>query len=119
MHDSIATNISIKDKTLIIEYDNLEYEQSPNCKYKKLTIEYIIDSYCDAKLYKKNFYKYIDLLENNKLFNKLTRNCSFRSFKYAIDSFNELTLFFYIQGKNKYWNFEINTDATQITYNWE
>ena len=49
MHDSIATNISIKNKTLIITYDNLNEgvigrDGLPYYKSKKLTIEYVIDS---------------------------------------------------------------------------
>lgn len=124
MHDSIATNISIKDKTLIITYDNLNegvmgQDGLPYYKSKKLTIEYVIDSYCDAKFFKNNQYRYIDLLEENNKFYKLTNGCSFMSDKYAIDSFGEIILFFDIRGKNKYWCFEISLDADKITYHWE
>ncbi|MBQ8408765.1 MAG: hypothetical protein IJY39_07855 [Clostridia bacterium] len=124
MHDSIATNVSIKDKTLIITYDNLNegvvrQDGFPYYKNKRLTIEYVIDSYCDAKFYRKNKYKCVDLLEENNQFYKLTKGCSFVSDKYAIDSFGEIILFFSIREKNKYFCFEISMDAEKIIYHWE
>ena len=113
MHDSIATNISIKDKTLIITYDNLNEgvmgrDGLPYYKNKRLTIEYVIDSYCDAKFFRKNKYKYVDLLEEKNKFYKLTNSCSFMSSKYAIDSFGEIILFFNIREKNKYFSMHIS-----------
>ena len=124
MHDSIATNISIKNKTLIITYDNLNegvmgQDGLPYYKNKRLTIEYVIDSYCDAKFFRKNKYKCVDLLEEDNTFYKLTNGCSFMSHKYAIDSFGEIILFFNIREKNKYWCFEISMDAEKIIYHWE
>ena len=124
MHDSIATNISIKDKTLIITYDNLNEgvmgrDGLPYYKNKRLTIEYVIDSYCDAKFFRKNKYKYVDLLEEKNKFYKLTNSCSFRSYKHAIDSFGEIILFFNIREKNKYFCFEISMDAEKVIYHWE
>ena len=124
MHDSIATNISIKDKTLLITYDNLNEgvigrDGLPYYKNKKLTIEYVIDSYCDVKFFRRNKYKYVDLLEENNKFYKLINGCSFMSYKYAIDSFGEIILFFNIREKNKYWCFEISMDAEKIIYHWE
>ena len=104
MHDSIATNISIKDKTLLITYDNLNEgvigrDGLPYYKNQKLTIEYVIDSYCDVKFFRRNKYKYVDLLEENKKFYELINGCSFMSYKYAIDSFGEIILFFNIREK--------------------
>ena len=124
MHDSIATNISIKDKTLLITYDNLNEgvigrDGLPYYKNKKLTIEYVIESYCDVKFFRRNKYKYVDLLEENNKFYKLINGCSFMSYKYAIDSFGEIILFFNIREKNKYWCFEISMDAEKIIYHWE
>ena len=92
MHDSLATNISIEDKTLIITYDNLNegvmgQDGLPYYQNKRLTIEYVIDSYCDAKFFRNNKYNYVDLLEDKNKFYKLTNGCSFMSYKYAIDSF--------------------------------
>ena len=59
-------------------------------------------------------------------FNKITKNCLFMSYKYSIDSFNELSLHFSIRKiindkyhKCKYWGLDINLDATNITYIWE
>ena len=124
MHDLIATNISIKDKTLLITYDNLNEgvigrDGLPYYKNQKLTIEYVIDSYCDVKFFRRNKYKYVDLLEENNKFYKLINGCSFMSYKYAIDSFGEIILFFNIREKNKYWCFEISMDAEKIIYHWE
>ena len=124
MHDSIATSISIKGKSLVVIYDNLDegvmgQDGLPYYKSKRLTIEYVIDSYCDAKFFRKNQYKWIDLLEEDNKFYKLTNGCSFMSHKYAIDSFGEIILFFNIRGKNKYWCFEISMDAEKIIYHWE
>ena len=124
MHDSIATNISIEDKTLLITYDNLNegvmgQDGLPYYKNKKLIIEYVIDSYCEGKFFGKNKFKYVDLLEEINTFYKLIKGCSFMSYKYAIDSFGEIILFFDIRGKNKYWCFEISMDAEKIIYHWE
>ena len=124
MHDSIATNILIKDKTLIITYDNLNegvmgQDGLPYYKNKRLTIEYVIDSYCDAKFFRKNKYNYIDLLEDKNKFYKLTNGCSVMSYKYAIDSFGEIILFFDIRERNKYFCFEISMDAEKVIYHWE
>lgn len=124
MHDSIATQIAIDNKTLVIIYDKLDqsiigHDGLPYYKSKKLTIEYAIDSYCDVRLFKNNKYKFVDLLEEKDKFYKLTNNCTFMSYKYAVDSFEEITLEFTIQGKNKYWNFEIHMDPKRITYYWE
>ena len=124
MHDSIATNISIEDKTLIITYDNLNegvmgQDGLPYYQNKRLTIEYVIDSYCDAKFFRNNKYNYVDLLEDKNKFYKLTNGCSFMSYKYAIDSFGEIILFFNIREKNKYFCFEISMDAEKVIYHWE
>ena len=82
-------------------------------------IEYVIDSYCDVKFFRRNKYKYVNLLEENNKFYKLINGCSFMSHKYAIDSFGEIILFFNIREKNKYWCFEISMDAEKIIYHWE
>ncbi len=124
MHDSLATHISIDNKTLVIIYDTLDQsiigqDGLPYYQGKKLTIEYAIDSYCEVRLFKNNKYKYVDLLAEKDKFYKLTNNCKFMSYKYAVDSFKEITLEFTIQGKNKYWNFEISMDPEKITYYWE
>ena len=124
MHDSIATSISIKNKTLIITYDNLDegvmgQDGLPYYKSKRLTIEYVVDSYCDARFFRKNKYKLVDLLQEDNMFYKLTNGCSFMSYKYAIDSFGEIILFFDIRERNKYYCFEISMDAEKIIYHWE
>ena len=130
MHDYTATQISIKDNTLIVVYGKLDKEGIgedglPYYEYKKLTIEYEIQSYCDAKIFycyvffKKNNYKCIDLLREKSQFDKLTKRGTFESYKYSVDSFGELTLHFDIRFKNKDWSCEIELDAEKITYHWE
>ena len=44
MHDAVATKISIKDNTLMVEYDNLDkkgiiWRNSPASENKKITVE--------------------------------------------------------------------------------
>jgi hypothetical protein len=66
------------------------------------------------------------MLEDINMFNKITKDCIFMSYKYSVDSFNEITLDFEIHKgsrieykKYKYWGLEISLDATNITYIWE
>ena len=124
MHDYTATKISIQDNTLSVVYGKLDQEGikedgSPYYKYKKVTIEYEIQSYCDAKIFQKSRYKLIDLLREKNQFDKLTKNGIFESYKYSLDSFGELTLYFDIRFKNKNWSCEIELDAEKVTYHWE
>ena len=124
MHDSIATQVSVEDKTLIVIYNHLDEgvignDGVPFYKNPKLTIEYAIASYCDAKLFNGNSYQLIDLLEEKNEFYKLTNNCSFVSYKYAVDSFQEITLFFDVRRKKECWSLEISMDAEKVTYHWE
>lgn len=132
MHDSCATQISLENKTLIVVYDHLDEgvlgtDGSPYYKNKRLVIKYEFDSFCDAKLfYGKGKYRVVDLSEGMILFDKLTNNCVFISYKYSVDSFEEITLYFDIRKvrnrkypNNKYWGLEISMDAPQITYSWE
>ena len=121
MHDAVATKISIKDKTLTVEYDNLDkkgiiWRNSPASENKKITVEYEFASYCEAKFFQKSKWKFIDLSDEADKFYKLTNNVKFTSYKYSLDSFGQITLFFCIYEKHKYQNFEIGMDATKITY---
>ena len=131
MHDSYADEIRIENNSLIIVYDKLDEgvlgpDGLPEYKNKKLTIKYEFQSCCDAKFYNKNKCLWIDMLEDINMFNKITKDCIFMSYKYSIDSFNEITLDFGIHKgsrnqykKYKYWGLEISLDATNITYIWE
>ena len=124
MHDYTATKISVQDNTLSVVYGNLDQEGikedgSPYYKYKKVTIEYKIQSYCDAKIFKKSRYKLIDLLREKNQFDRLTKSGTFESYKYSVDNFGELTLHFDIRFKNKVRSCEIELDAEKITYHWE
>ena len=132
MHDSYATEIKIENNNLIIVYDNLDKsvlgsDGLPYYKSKRLTIKYNFDSFCTANIYYgKNKCLWLDMLEDINMFNKITKNCIFMSYKYSVDSFNEITLDFEIHKgsrieykKYKYWGLEISLDATNITYIWE
>ena len=131
MHDSNASKIQVINNTLIITYDDLDKgvqnaDGSSYYKYKRLVVKYEFDSFCDGKLYYgKNKYKIIDLPKQLDAFNKLTNGCTFMSYKYSVDCFNEITLNFYIRKmrkdrflRNKYWGAEISLDATRVTYDW-
>lgn len=57
------------------------------------------------------------MLEDMIKFNKITKDCIFMSYKYYLDSFNEITLDFGIHKgsrnqykKYKYWGLEISLD---------
>lgn len=132
MHDSYAAEIRVENECLIIVYDKLDEGVSGEdgqayYKNKKLTVKYEFQSYCDAVIYhKKHRYLRIDMVAELNKFNKITKNCIFRSYKYSVDSFNELTLRFSIRKiingkyhKYKYSELDINTDAVKITYIWE
>ena len=131
MHDSNASKIQVINNTLIITYDDLDKgvqnaDGSSYYKYKRLVVKYEFDSFCDGKLYYgKNKYKIIDLPKQLDAFNKLTNGCTFMSYKYSVDCFNEITLNFHIRKmrkdrflRNKYWGAEISLDATRVTYDW-
>ena len=132
MHDSYATEIRIEDNCLIVIYNDLDKgvldpEGNPYYKNKKLVIKYEFESFCDAKVfYGKEKYLQLDMIGDIEKFYKVTSRCLFMSYKYSIDSFNELTLDFSLRKivdgkyyKHKYWGIEINLDATSVTYIWE
>ena len=125
MHDFFASQILIDSKRLIIIYDNIDKyifnkDGTPYYPFKKLTVEYVIDSYCDVQLYYKNSKTtYLDLLDEKDKFDKALRNSTFLSYKYAVDSFRELMLNFTVCGKSKCHCFEILLDPVSITYIWE
>ena len=127
MHDFFASRILLEGKKLIIIYDNLDkdplgIEGVSYYQHKKLTIEYMFDSYCDAELYcnyrnKKSVY--LNLQEEKGKFDKALCNCTMLCHKFAVDSFGELMLQFGACGKSKYFSFEILLDPESVTYIWE
>ena len=132
MHDSYADEIIIENNNLIVVYDKLDegvlgHDGLAEYKNKKLTIKYEFQSMCFATIfYRKNKCLWIDMVEEIKEFNKITKDCIFPSVKYSVDSFDEITLHFSIHKgsrtqykKHKYWGLEICLDATNITYIWE
>jgi hypothetical protein len=132
MHDSYADEIRIENNCLIIVYDKLDEgvlgpDGLSEYKNKKLTVKYDFQTQCDAKFYYgKNKCLWLDMLEDINKFNKITKDCIFMSYKYSVDSFNEITLDFEIHKgsrteykKYKYWGLEISLDAANITYIWE
>ena len=129
MHDSYVSEIEIENNSLIIVYDNLDKgvlgpDGLPYYKSQRLTIKYEFQTHCDVKFYyNKNKCLWIDMIEDVNKFNKITKDCIIRSYKYSIDSFDEIRLDFDISNskrkKYKYWGLEISLDATNITYIWE
>ena len=128
MHDSYADEIRIENNSLIIVYDKLDEgvlgpDGMPYYKSKRLTIKYEFQTHCDAKFYySKNKYLWIDMFDDANKFNKIIKDCRISSYKYSIDSFDEIRLDFDVSNskkKTKYWGLEISLDATDITYIWE
>ena len=124
MHDSFATRIRFEHKTLVVTYDDLDQgvigcDGLPYYKSKRLTVVYSVGSYCEAELIRDNKRKWFNLLAQKEKFHKITERNTFLSYKYAIDSFREVTLFFSIPSKSKYRNLEIQMDPETITYYWE
>lgn len=132
MHDALATQILLQDQTLTVVYDNLDEgvlgaDGLPYYKYKRLVINYDFDSFCDAKCFRsKDRYEIVDLAGHKRHFDRLTNHCVFGAYKYSVDSFGEITLYFDIKklrngkcSRNKYWSVEISMDAKEITYHWE
>lgn len=132
MHDSVATEIRVENECLIIVYDKLNEgvlgkDGQSYYKNKRLIIKYKFQSYCDAVIYyRKRRYLWFDMIVELNKFNRITKNCFYVSYKYSVDSFNELSLHFSIQkmidGKHhkyKYWGLDINLDAVNVTYIWE
>ena len=129
MHDAYASKIQLENNILIITYNDIDIlntDGSPYYKYKRLIVKYEFDSFCNAKLYYgKNKYKIINLHEQIDRFYILTNGCIFTSYKYSVDSFEEIALDFFIEKRrkdrwirNKYQRVEISLDATKVTYNW-
>jgi hypothetical protein len=129
MHDFYASRIQVENNALIISYDDLDvqnFDITPNCKYKSLTVKYEFDSFCSARLfYGKNKYKTVDLTEQFGIFSNYTDGCIFMSYKYSVDCCKEVTLYFSVnkmkKGRcvcNKYWRLEIDFDALNIVYDW-
>lgn len=132
MHDSYANEIKIENKCLIVVYDDLDKgvlgpDGKPYYKNKRLIIRYEFDSYCNAKVYYKDYkFLWIDMVEDVEKFNKITKKCLFMSYKYLVSSFNELLLDYSLRKiingkyyKYKYWGVVIELDATNVTYIWE
>ena len=105
MHDECVSDILIKDNNLVIIYDNIDEKIY---KYKKLTITYELDSYCDVLMfYKNNKYLFIDMITNYEKFKKLINKSQYRTYKYLISNFKEIELELTSILKSKYYSLRI------------
>ena len=117
MHDECVSDILIKDKNLVIIYDNIDEKIY---KYKKLTITYELDAYCDVLMfYKNNKYLFIDMITNYEKFKKLINKSQYRTYKYFISNFKEIELELTSILKSKYYSLRILLDPITITYHYE
>lgn len=90
---------------MIIIYDNIDEKIY---KYKKLTITYELDSYCDVLMfYKNNKYLFIDMITNYEKFKKLINKSQYRTYKYLISNFKEIELELTSILKSKYYSLRI------------
>ncbi len=127
MHDSDVFSITVKNNKLVIVYEDLlkgvlTSEGKPYYKYDKLVVQYYFESFMEARLECKNKYRALDITEDMILFNKLTKDCYFESYKYCVDSFNTLYLCFGIHNKKKKSKYDylvIHLDAKKVEYCWE
>jgi hypothetical protein len=130
MHDCYISDISLKEKTLIITYDNLseglvDVNGDPIYKNKKLIIRYEFNSCCDVTWRNKRKWDAIDFYKNPDDFYKKFKNYVFLSYKYSVDCFNELSLaltaYKLKNGEETGANIwvDIHTDIKTVTYTWE
>ncbi len=131
MHDCDISQFSFEDKTLVITYDNLDEglvdpNGEPIYKHKRVVIRYEFESYCDVVWRGKKKYGVVDFFENPEDFHKKFKNHTFRSYKYSIDCFNELSLYIVLYKlkkdkvqSSKFFELKIMLDAKKITYTWE
>ncbi len=125
MHDSVVKDINLENNTLIISYDDLHdilnYEGMPYYKHNKLTIKYFFSSHCDAIVFGKKKYAYLELTQ----FLSKYKNYKYISYKIAIDNFKELKLILIIRNykkekccKTKWHLMHIELDPSKIIYEW-
>lgn len=118
MHDCSFT-CSLQDNTLTLNFNNLEqyYDELPVTpwfgEYKKLTINYrnidCLNLCLKHGKREKDYYNTVKPLEN----------CELIMFKYSIDSFNAMTLDFYVTQRNKNLSGIIEIYPKEIEYIWE
>lgn len=117
MHD--CSFVAVFDQgTLVLVFDHLEsYFGFDNAKwfegYRKLTIKYHNADYLNLSLKygrkEKNFYDTVAPLDGNDLI----------MYKFSVDSFDEMTLYFRIWIKKKLWGGKIEISPSEIEYIWE
>ena len=118
MHDC-SFLAKFEQNTLILIFDNLEnYLDTPPIThwfdgYHKLTIKYHNTAFVNLCLRygkkEKNFYDTVEPLNGKKLI----------MYKYSVDSFNQMTLDFYVMIKKKLWGGKIEIAPDEIEYIWE
>ncbi len=118
MHDCSFT-VSYENNTLALIYDHLEQYHGPSLdspwfrNFKTVTIRYhgINGLNLTLKFGKKEkvFFDTVSPLENKELI----------MFRYAVDSFDTMTLFFTVFIKKKMWGGTIEMSPSDIEYIWE
>lgn len=123
MHDDYVDSIDLQDNRFIITYNRLTQgivnpDGTPYHQYDKLTITYTFDSYCDFIFLTKSRLKEVPLSKVQSMLQ--SKSLVLESHKYMIDTFGELTLLFFNQGKRrKPYALYIHLDPVEITYTWE
>lgn len=118
MHDcSFAA--ALEQNTLVLTFDNLEnyYDSTPFTYwfdgYHKLSIKYHNTGFVTLSLKhgkkEKEFYDTVEPLKEKELI----------MHKYSVDSFNQMTLDFYVMFKKKIWGGKIDIAPEKIEYIWE
>ena len=118
MHDEIMTGISIGKGGVMIEYgkigDNDHYKP-----FRKLTVTYELDDRNDYSLdvFKVNdgSLEYISVPEGLDWLN----GWNMLMYKYDVDIFGEMCIYFNIDNGKKYYNAELRFIPTVIQYVWE
>lgn len=133
MHDCRVDNIQWDNKYFIITYKDLDksiFDQNgcPYYQHSKLSIKYKFQSLCRAEIinYKKKKIVFFDILKDYDKFNKLIDNFILESYKFSVDSLNNVTIHFFVNNlkNNKHIRFEflklmIELDPIEIVYYWE
>lgn len=127
MHDCIVKEIKIEEDFLIIKYENLvnhiKNSDGNSCyRYDTLVVKYKCESELEIVLVS-NEQKKRDV--NFSELNRYLINYEIQSYKYSLDSFNELTLYFDLLNTTKkikkkdFYLLEVTFYTNDIIYIWE
>lgn len=124
MHDCTASQILMEDNSLVVIYNDLDedvfdVDGAPLYNYKTVKIQYNFKSFCDVELYdKKRKCKLLNMLNEKSAFDKLTDKCRFVSYKYSVDSFGQMGLYFSMNDICRP-DVVFYLDTETVTYYWE